>query len=125
MKLLLVAVFLGTFKVTSYRSVPEQTDSSPYITATGERVCNKGIAVSQDMLKKNGGALNYGDLVYVESVGFKFINDSMNSRHKQRFDIWVSTLEEEKKFHKRFKNKPLKVYVIKYREERSKEISVK
>lgn len=117
MKLLLVAVFLGAFKVTSYRSVPEQTDNSPYITATGERVCNRGIAVSQDLLRKNGGPLNYGDLLYVESIGFKFVNDTMNSRHKRHFDVWVATKEEEKVFHKKFKNKQLKVYVVKYIEE--------
>lgn len=118
MKLLLVAILIGNFKVTSYRSVPEQTDESPNYTSIGEKVHSRGVAVSRDLLKKNGGPLNYGDLVYIESVGFKFINDTMNARHKRRFDVWVQDLEDEQEFHRKFKKTELRVWVIKQREDK-------
>lgn len=82
--------------VTSYRSVPNQTDDSPYYTSTGEHVHPHGIAVSRDLHKRWGGPLNYGDVVYIEGYGFKVVNDVMNQRHKQAIDIWVATFDEEK-----------------------------
>lgn len=97
MNLILTAVFIGTMTVTSYRSVPNQTDSSPWITSIGERVHPHGIAVSRDLLKKNGGPINYGDEIYVEGFGFKVVNDTMNKRYKSSVDIWVRTYAEEKK----------------------------
>jgi 3D (Asp-Asp-Asp) domain-containing protein len=54
--------------------------------------------VSQDLLKRNGGPLDYGDLLYVEGLGFRFVNDVMNQRHKRRLDIWVLTAKQEKEF---------------------------
>lgn len=105
-----IAVLIGTFNVTSYRSVVEQTDDSPFITSIGQRVCGHGIAVSQDMLKSR--AVKYGDWVYVENVGMKQINDTMNIRHKNRFDVWVSSLKEEREFHRKFKGRKLKVWII-------------
>ena len=113
MNLILTLVFIGSLTPTAYRSVPSQTDSSPFITATGEKVHNRGIAVSQDLLKKNGGPLDYGDLVYIEGVGYKFVFDCMNKRHKNRIDIWKATYREEKEFDSKFKQKKLKVWLIK------------
>lgn len=98
--------------MTSYRSVPEQTDSSPYYTSIGERVHPHGVAVSQDLLKRRGGPINYGDILYIEDIGFKVVNDCMNARHKNHIDVWVSTLKKEQDFHKKFKNKKLKVWIV-------------
>jgi 3D (Asp-Asp-Asp) domain-containing protein len=95
MNLVLVTVFLGTMTVTSYRSVPSQTDSSPWITSIGERVHPHGVAVSRDLLKKNGGPLNYGDTIYVQGYGFKVVNDVMHKRYKRHIDLWVSTYSQE------------------------------
>lgn len=95
--LILVVALVGQLSVTSYRSVPEQTDDSPYITSIGERVHPHGVAVSRDLLKRWGGPLDYGDLVFVEGYGFKVINDCMHERHRSAVDIWVATLEEERK----------------------------
>lgn len=97
--LILGAVLIAKVVVTSYRSVPEQT--KPHgceWTAIGEHVSVRGIAVSQDLLAKNGGPLHYGDLIYVEGVGFKFVNDCMNARWTNRADVWVPTYADEKKF---------------------------
>lgn len=97
MNLVLISVFISSVTITSYRSVPEQTDSSPFITSIGEHVHPHGIAVSRDLLKRWGGPLDYGDMVYVEGFGFKTINDTMNERHRGRIDLWVATYEEEKR----------------------------
>lgn len=97
MKLLLAAVLIGNLQVTSYRSVPSQTDDSPNYTSIGEHVHAHGVAVSRDLLKRWGGPLNYGDLVYIEGYGFKIVNDCMGEKNKQAVDIWVATHAEEKK----------------------------
>lgn len=97
MKELLVALtMLGNYTVTSYRSVPEQTDSSPFITSIGEKVNKSGVAVSQDLLKS--GKLHYGDIIYIQGVGLKVVNDTMHPRIKNHIDVWVRTYREEKKF---------------------------
>lgn len=114
MSITLITVFLSTLTVTSYRSIPSQTDSSPWITSIGERVSPRGCAVSPDLLKKNGGPLNYGDLVYVEGIGFKFVNDVMNKRNRNAVDIWVRNYSEEKKIGVQKQ----RVFLIKIQEEK-------
>jgi len=112
-ELLLISVFIGNLATTSYRSVPAQTKPTGYDwTASGEHCHVRGIAVSQDLLKKNGGNLEYGDLVYIDQIGFKFVTDCMNKRHKNAIDIWVSSYQNEKAFHKKFGGKKLKVWKI-------------
>lgn len=109
---LIVAVFIGSFTVTAYQSIPSQTDSSPYWTANGERVNSHGVAVSPDLLKKNGGPLNFGDAVYIEGIGFKYINDVMAARHKRRIDVWVKTYADEKKFQAKWKCGKTRLYKV-------------
>jgi hypothetical protein len=122
MKLVLIAVLIGKLTVTSYRSVPSQTDSTPFHTSTGAHVEPGGAAVSRDLLcgacrklhkrckhpeyKKK---IHYGDWLFVEGYGFRFVNDCMsntstirvNGKRKRRIitnqiDIWVSSYKEEK-----------------------------
>lgn len=107
---LFIGLLLGNLTVTSYRSVPSQTDSSPYHTATGERVCKDGVAVSQDLLKN--GVVKYGDWLWIEGIGFKRVNDTMNPRHKLHIDVWVNSVKEEKAFHKKFKGGKVRVWRI-------------
>jgi len=93
-----------TFQVTSYRSVPEQTDSTPFRTSIGTRV-RKGIcAVSRDVVnKQDTGLLKYGDIVWIEVINdpelsrFCLVADTMNKRHKNSVDFWVATHAEEKR----------------------------
>ena len=126
MKLVLIAILLGDFTVTSYRSVPNQTDSSPYHTSTNELVSPDGVAVSQDLIcgackrlhkrckrPDNPTKLHYQDWIYIDQVGYKRVFDLMNKRHKNSLDIWVRTKKEEKDFHKRFKNTRLITFKIK------------
>lgn len=110
-ELLLISVFVGNLTITSYRSVPEQTDDSPYLTSIGERVNNHGVAVSQDLLKS--GVLHYGDLLYIDGQGFKTVNDTMNPRVMKHLDIWVESYDEEKNFDKNFKGQKPKVWLVK------------
>ena len=96
-KLILIAgLLLGQLQVTSYRSVPNQTDDSPYHTSIGQRVHPHGVAVSRDLLKRWGGPLDYGDFIYIEGYGIKVVNDCMAARHKRSIDMWVETYSEEK-----------------------------
>lgn len=111
---------MGNFVGTSYRSTPNQTDDSPNYTATGEKTCGHGIAVSGDLLRRRGGPLDYGDVVYIEDLGFKVVNDTMNARHKQRFDVWVATYKEEKDFDQKYSKKKLRMWLVKSKEEGDK-----
>lgn len=123
--LLVITLWLGSFTVTSYRSVPNQTDSSPFITSIGENTNEHGVAVSQDLLKR--GLIRYGDLVYIENIGFKHVNDCMGETQcvqwqdkkcakrvpiKNQFDVWVKTKQHEIDFDKHYRNKKLKVWLV-------------
>lgn len=109
-ELILAIALLGDFNVTAYQSVPNQTDRSPFTTSIGERTSPHGVAVSQDLL--DNGTVKYGDLLYVEDVGWRIVNDCMNERHKNRFDVWVQNDEAERQFHKRFANRKLKIWRV-------------
>ena len=86
-------------KATMYHPVEEQCDDTPLITADGSRICPinvsdwNWIAVSQDLLRRNGGIFNYGDQVYVKGThkdGVYTIRDCMNKRKKNQIDILES-----------------------------------
>ena len=79
-----------------YHPVEEQCDSDPLVTADGSIIDPyqvsswNWIAVSQDMLKKNGGIFNYGDKVYINGThkdGIYTIHDCMNRRKSQQIDF--------------------------------------
>ena len=122
MKLALIATLIGNLTVTSYRSVPQQTDSTPYHTSTGAHVEPGGAAISRDLLcgacrklhkrckhPEYTKKIHYGDWLFVEGYGFRFVNDCMSDtstirvkgKRKKRIisnqiDIWVSSYREEK-----------------------------
>ena len=86
-------------KATMYHPVEAQCNDTPLITADGSRICPinvsdwNWIAVSQDLLKKNGGIFDYGDQVYVSGThkdGVYTIRDCMNKRKKNQIDILES-----------------------------------
>lgn len=68
--------------------------------------------MSRDLLKRWGGPINYGDILYIEDIGFKVVNDCMHERHKNHLDVWVGSLKKEQDFHKKFKGKKLKVWIV-------------
>lgn len=74
--------------VTAYSSTPDQTDSTPFNTATGERVYWGGVAA-------NSLAINSR----IRFVGFHYgksfrVNDRMHRRFSDRIDIWFPTRKE-------------------------------
>ena len=86
-------------KATMYHPVEAQCDDTPLITADGSRICPinvsdwNWIAVSQDLLKKNGGIFEYGDKVYIKGThkdGIYTIHDCMNKRKKNQIDFLES-----------------------------------
>ena len=92
---------------TMYHPVEEQCDDSPLITADGSRICPinvsdwNWIAVSQDLLKKNGGIFEYGDQVYVKGThkdGVYTIHDCMNKRKTNQIDILESVGTNQYKY---------------------------
>ena len=83
-------------KATMYHPVEAQCDDTPLITADGSKICPinvsdwNWIAVSQDLLKKNGGVFDYGDQVYVSGThkdGVYTIRDCMNKRKTYQIDF--------------------------------------
>ena len=94
-------------KATMYHPVEAQCDDSPLITADGSRICPinvsdwNWIAVSQDLLKKNGGIFDYGDQVYVKGThkdGVYTIHDCMNKRKTNQIDILESVGTNQYKY---------------------------
>ena len=88
-----------TVKATMYHPVEAQCDDTPLITADGSRICPinvsnwNWIAVSQDLLVRNGGFLNYGDKVYIKGThrdGIYTVRDCMNKRKTFQIDILES-----------------------------------
>lgn len=137
--LLFIGVLIGNLTITSYRSVKEQTDSSPFYTSTNEKVRAGGCAISRDLLcgacrklhhrckhPEYGKKLHYGEWLYIDRYGFRQINDVMGAaqhysvktsrgrKHlfipiKQALDIWVEKWSEEHSVNV----KHLNVYAIK------------
>ena len=78
--------------VTAYSSTPDQCDSTPFITASGEFV-RDGIIASN--------FLPFGTKVrFPEHFGNKIftVEDRMHPRYSNRVDIWMPTREQAKKF---------------------------
>jgi len=93
-------VIFEQVRATMYHPVEEQCDDTPLITADGSKidpyeVSNwNWIAVSQHMLTRNGGPLNYGDTVYIFGTehkdGVYVIKDCMNKRKTNQIDFLES-----------------------------------
>lgn len=118
-EIIIIVSLLGKLTVTSYRSVPAQTDDSPFNTSTGEHVHSGGVAISRDLLcpacrklhhrckqPANPTKLHYGDWLYSPKYGFLQINDVMgvtkyDKKTKKRYkitnaiDIWVPNYKAE------------------------------
>lgn len=78
--------------VTAYSSTVEQTDSTPFITASGTRV-RDGIVAANFLPIGTKIRLPdiYGDRVFV-------VEDRMHPRKKWQVDIWFSTYQDAKNF---------------------------
>lgn len=91
-------------RATGYNSLESQTDSTPFITATGTRTRFGVVAVSRDLL---GTDLPYGSLVRIRDLGafhtgngvgafqnmlddqqIFVVEDTMHMRKSQQIDVW-------------------------------------
>lgn len=81
--------------ITAYSSTPEETDSTPFITASGNYV-RVGVAAANFL--PFGARFKmpelFGEQVFV-------VEDRMHKRFNDRIDIWFSSKEEAKNFGKR------------------------
>lgn len=80
---------------TAYNSTLGQTDSTPFITATGTRVRSGVVALSRDLL----GRFPYGTRLTIEDLSGRYsgylrgrvfiVEDTMNVRIGNTVDIWM------------------------------------
>jgi len=78
--------------VTAYSSTVDQTDNTPFITASGSPVRDGVVAANFLRFGTKVRFPNiYGDKVFI-------VEDRMNSRYNYRVDIWMRTREEAKQF---------------------------
>ncbi|MBI2013314.1 MAG: 3D domain-containing protein [Candidatus Colwellbacteria bacterium] len=80
--------------ITAYSSTPGQTDDTPFITASGERVRDGIVAANW---------LPFGAEIRIpELFGNKvfIVKDRMHRRFSDRVDIWFANTKEAKKFGK-------------------------
>ncbi len=82
--------------ITAYSSDPNQTDSTPFVTASGKTVADGIIAAN---------FLNFGTKVYIpELFGNKqfVVEDRLHARFSDRVDIWMPSTEMALKFGKQY-----------------------
>lgn len=75
---------------------PECTNRNHCRTSINENVSELGIAVSQDLLAS--GQVHYRDVLFVDGVGYRIVNDCLNIRIHNAVDVFVYTASEEKAF---------------------------
>lgn len=81
-----------TVPVTAYSSEPEQTDSTPFITASGTHVRHGVVAANFLPIGTRVKIPEiYGDQVFV-------VEDRMNARYWQRMDIWMEETPAARQF---------------------------
>jgi len=98
-----------TTRLTGYHPVPEQTDSTPDITADGtkfdiERAGEyRYVALSRDLLthfNRRGAKIEFGDYIMIKGTpdgaqdGIYQVRDTMNKRHTQWIDILLTPGEK-------------------------------
>lgn len=139
MNLAVVSVFISSMVVTAYQSRPSQTDSTPYRTSINERVNGSGVAAHPSLLCRQAkistgratfrlchrdagcpdkNKLHYGDVIYIEGVGTKIVNDVMANKTKlgAKLDVWVPTNDAEREHYKKFGIRKLRIWLIKIKE---------
>ncbi|WP_415789821.1 3D domain-containing protein, partial [Deinococcus saxicola] len=82
-------------RATAYNSLAGQTDSTPFITATGTRTRPGVVALSRDMLR----SFPYGTRITIEDLSGRYNNllrgrtfiveDTMAARKTGSLDIWM------------------------------------
>lgn len=108
-KIDLVVVSTHTVRATGYSSTPDQTDATPFITASGTYVRDGIIAANFSI---NGRRVPFGTKVRIPEIyGNKvfLVEDRMNSRYTNNLDIWFP----ERSLAKEFGSKRVVIEVVK------------
>jgi len=83
---------IGDFKITAYSSTVGQTDSTPFIMASGNHVYDGAVAANFLPLGTKIRFPNlYGEKIFI-------VEDRMNERFQDRIDIWFETRTDAKNF---------------------------
>ena len=90
----------ATVHSTAYNSTRGQTDSTPFVTATGTRVRSGVVALSRDLL----GRFPYGTRLSIEDLSGRYsgylrgrvfvVEDTMNVRIGNTIDLWMGSRGE-------------------------------
>lgn len=85
--------------VTAYSSSQAQTDSTPFITATGTRTKIGTVAISRDLVGKYGYGKKIKIIRWLKTDGCNtklinsgivfFAEDTMHVRYSRKIDIWL------------------------------------
>jgi len=81
--------------VTGYTPTKKECDDDPTIAASMNLVRPGTVAVSRDLFDRGWV---FGRKIYIAGHGIYKINDLMNSRHKNRIDVFFGKEKEAKKF---------------------------
>jgi 3D (Asp-Asp-Asp) domain-containing protein len=89
--------------ITAYNPVPEQTDDTPFITASADYVRDGIVALSYDL--ESTLELEFGDIVVLETRDGEFLGefefqDRMNTRWRNKVDIFMWKVKDARKFGK-------------------------
>ena len=87
--------------LSAYNSEPNQTDSTPWTTASGKS-CKPGvIALSRDLLSEytEGAPFSFGDkIMVIKMYGIFDVEDTMHKRKKMQGDVWKMERKDAYKF---------------------------
>jgi len=91
-------------RATAYNSMPGQTDSTPFITATGTRTRPGVVALSRDLLR----TFPYGSKVMIEDLTGRsgnllhnrvfYVEDTMAAYKTRSVDIWMASYGQAIRF---------------------------
>ena len=91
-------------RATAYNSLAGQTDSTPFITATGTRTRPGVVALSRDMLRM----FPYGSRIMIEDLSGRnnnllsgrvfVVEDTMAARKTGSLDIWMASRSDALRF---------------------------
>lgn len=89
------AYYVKVVTASAYNSVPGQTDSTPFITASGTHV-RPGVLAANFLPIGTQVTIPdiYGDQIFV-------VEDRMNARYTNNIDIWMEEIADAKKFGRR------------------------
>jgi 3D (Asp-Asp-Asp) domain-containing protein len=89
--------------VSGYTSRPEETDDTPFETASLTTTRRGVLALSRDLVRRYtpGAPFEFGDVVHIHGIGDFVVEDVMNLRYERHADIWFESLDEAREFGRR------------------------